>query len=209
MRKGLIYLTAAVFGLAVVSSVQALPSGYVAAGTVLPGIGAVGNTGPQVIINYDGSTFTVTTTGSMPFDGSDDTYYEIENTSTSTILDNITLSSPLNTAGGLFAFDGDGIDTFSTAGNPVVGNSSDTTGYGGPESFFSAIAANHLSGTVNFLGGIQPGEETFFSLEQAITGVAGGTGTGLQVTSPDACSTMALMSGALVGLGAFRRRLSK
>src|SRR5712675_955753 len=46
----------------------------------------------------------------------------------------------------IFDFDGSGVDTFGVVGNPL-----DTTGYGGPNAFFTDISADKTAGTVNFI----------------------------------------------------------
>jgi hypothetical protein len=78
---------------------------------------------------------------------------------TSHALTSFVISGP-----GIFGFDGDGIDTFTGIGK--AGNNSDTTGYGGPDGFFTHIVGN--TGTVNFAnGGINAsGGTDYFSLEQ-------------------------------------------
>jgi hypothetical protein len=91
---------------------------------------------------------------------------------------------------GIFGFDGDGIDTYG-----ATGNSSDLTGYGGPEAYFSGINGSGTSGTVNFLnGGLAPLTETFFSLEEAPSLATGG------VTATSAAPEPASL--ALAGIGA-------
>ena len=78
----------------------------------------------------------------------------INNSSTS--ISSLSLGSPLQ----IFYFTGFGIDTFGVQGNPY-----DTTGYGGPNAFFSDIDSLEQNGTVNFLTPIAPGGETnFFSV---------------------------------------------
>src|SRR5580692_10253965 len=117
MKKELIFLTAAISGLAVISSAQAQ---YAPNGTPYPAIHD--DTGPGIIIDYTGGTsFTITATGQGPYDGSDDAYVAIENHST-TSLPSVTLTA----SGPIFGFDGDGIDHY---GSP--GNGSDSSGYGG------------------------------------------------------------------------------
>lgn len=68
----------------------------------------------------------------------------------------LTLNSPLQ----IFYFTGYGIDTYGVQGNPY-----DTTGYGGPNAFFSNTDTLEQNGTVDFLTPIAPGGgTTFFSV---------------------------------------------
>ncbi len=60
----------------------------------------------------------------------------------------------------IFAFYGGGIDTFG-----VPGNFADSTGYGGPNAYFTSIDTTQSNGVVNFLNPIaQNGGTSFFSL---------------------------------------------
>jgi hypothetical protein len=112
-----------------------------------------------VIITIDDSGATVTATGQPPYDGDDDTLIGVVNNSKLPIT-SLVLKSALN----IFAFDGDGIDTYG-----VEGNASDPTGYGGPNAFFSSISADATTGTVDFKEEIAPnGGTDYFSLENAI-----------------------------------------
>jgi hypothetical protein len=91
------------------------------------------------------------------YDGSDDVYIGVVNSSGRTVSA-ITVSG----SAAIYGFDGDGIDTYGAIkapGNP------DTTGYGGPITSFSGINAGLMSGTETFLGGLANGGTTFFSLE--------------------------------------------
>lgn len=126
-----------------------------------------------------------------PYDGSDDSYIGVVNNYGKTI-NSLSLSS---SGAPIFAFDGDGIDTYGAvkvSGNP------DTTGYGGPTGYFTNITS-FTSGTVNFFGGVASGGTAFFSLEappslSTFTGPGGGVTTG-GVPEP---ATWAMM---LVGVG--------
>jgi glucosylceramidase len=118
--------------------------------------------------------------GQGPFDGADDTLVGVLNQSSSPI-DLINLSS---TTQNIFGFDGDEIcsgdygtwspalvtsavsgDTGS-AGCPYGG---DATTAAGPDTSFSNISSDQLSGTVTFPQALAPGESTYFSLEAALT----------------------------------------
>lgn len=127
-----------------------------AAGTC-PAFGA--DTDCGVIITITATGATVTFTGQGPYDSVEDTLVGVVNNS------KLPIRSIIITSGQpIFAFDGDGITTFGAPGNAM-----DTTGYGGPNSFFTNINASQTSGTVNFVTPIAPGGSTYFSLEEAIT----------------------------------------
>jgi hypothetical protein len=99
-------------------------------------------------------------TGQGPYEGSDDTLVGIVNNS-NVPISSIVLTSPNN----IFGFDGDGIDTYGAPGNAM-----DTTGYGGPNSYFTNINPSQTSGTVNFVTPLAPqGGTTYFSLENALS----------------------------------------
>ena len=102
------------------------------------------------------------------------------------------------TGNGIFGFDGDGIDTFTSIG--PAGTNPDTTRYGGPDGFFTGITGN--TGTVNFAnGGIDPnGGTDYFSPEEPIAASA------LPIVSTPEPASMALLGGGLLGIGLLRRR---
>lgn len=151
--------------------------------------------GPGFIINLlPGNTATVTAVaGQSPtYDGGafgvgDDTYIGVTNNSGAKI-GSINISSTSNP---IFGFDSDGIDTFGAGSN-----AKDTTGYGGPQAYFTNIVGN--SGTVNFIGGIANGGSGYFSLESAIDAASftGPITTGGGVPEPSAWAML------LVGFGA-------
>jgi hypothetical protein len=98
-----------------------------------------------------------TVPGSAVFDvpASEDTLINVINNSGG-VVNALNLSSNLT----IFGFDGDG--TFANA-NGALNN------YAGPNTSFSNIAANLLSGTVNFTGGLANGGSAFFGLEEPVT----------------------------------------
>jgi hypothetical protein len=132
------------------------------------------------------------------YDGSDDTLIGIINNSSSS-LSSIKLSSSTD----IFGFDGDGIDTYG-----VTGNSKDSSGYGGPDSFFTGINAFATSGTVDFVTSLAAGGgNTYFSLEEALVP------SEVIVTPPTPGvpepSTIVLLGTGLAGLcGAVKRRFA-
>ncbi len=122
-----------------------------------PAFGADTTCGIVITVTNTGAT--VTATGQGPFDGIEDTLVGVVNKSRIPVK-SLVLHSTLN----IFAFDGDGIDTFG-----APGNAQDQTGYGGPNSFFTNISADGTSGTVNFIVPLAAnGGTTYFSLEEAI-----------------------------------------
>jgi hypothetical protein len=102
----------------------------------------------------------LTVTGQGPYDGVDDTLVGIVNDSAKPVT-SVALSSDSD----IFGFDGDGIDTYG-----APGNSHDTTGYGGPDAYFTNINAFQTTGTVNFVTPLPAdGGTTYFGLENAVS----------------------------------------
>ena len=136
---------------------------------------AVGNdtSGPALCItlNSNGTASVTNGPGSTqgPYDGVEDTYIGVVN-NTSMSISSISLSSTQD----IFGFDGDGIGGGSYTGQSGTvqygtPNSSDTSGYGGPDGFFTNIdIASTETGTLNFITPLAPGGTTFFSLEEAL-----------------------------------------
>jgi hypothetical protein len=123
-----------------------------------------------------------------PYDGDDDTLIGIVNNSSASVSSIPLSSSTLP----IFGFDGDGICTYIAV---CSGNTSDTTGYGGPNSYFTDISADTMSGTVDFVTPLAPGSSTYFSLEDALnatsftvdsvsTSLSGGGQSGTSISVP-------------------------
>jgi hypothetical protein len=128
-----------------------------------PGIGA-DTGGPGLIITFaaNGSITTTATGQPLAYDpGGDDAYIGVIN-DTSSAITSINLSSATLD---IFGFDGDGIDVYGGGSNTT-----DKTGYGGPDAYFTNIGCSNMCGTVNFLnGGIAANGGTgYFSLENQV-----------------------------------------
>jgi hypothetical protein len=95
--------------------------------------------------------------GSAIFDvpPSEDTLFSVTNNSGATVNSIHLASATL----GIFGFDGDGT---------VSGVNGSLNNYAGPGITFSNIAANVMSGDVNFTGGLGNGASAFFGLEQNV-----------------------------------------
>ena len=125
---------------------------------VCPSVGQ--DTGCGTIITITDTGATVSSTGQPPYDGIEDTLVGVVNNS----------SQPVRTLGlrsalSIFDFDGDGIVTYG-----IPGNSFDSTGYGGPNAYFTNISGDLKTGTINFIVPIAArGGTAYFSLEEAIS----------------------------------------
>lgn len=161
---------------------------------------AIGNdtNGPTIMITFTQGGPTISQVSNQgPYDGVEDTYIGVQNTSGS-VVNSIDLSSSQFQ---IFGFDGDGICGYQ--GVDCSGNQNDNTGYGGPISFFTNISQDLMSGTVNFQGGLADGGSTFFALEDPIN--ASQITTPGQIGGVPEPATWAMMLLGFFGLGAMAR----
>jgi hypothetical protein len=145
--------------IAAVAAYIALAAGGTAhAQSVCPAVGADTNCG--TIITITDAHTSVTSTGQGPYDSIEDTLIGVVNNSAQPIqIIHLKSSSPI------FAFDGDGIDTYG-----IPGNFLDSTGYGGPNAYFTDIDLTSSEGNVHFITPIAPhGGTAYFSLEEAVS----------------------------------------
>ncbi len=148
-----------------------------------------------ITFNADGTLSTSGAGGN--YDGSEDALVGVVN-NTAGVITMFDISGS-----NIFGFDGDGVDGFITGfvKNPA---NPDTTGYGGANGFFTNVATNKDSGTVNFTGGIAAnGGVDYFSLEESIN-ISAPPVIG-PVAAPEPAS-LAVLGSALLGLVALRRR---
>ena len=181
MNRYLAGASAAAFALMAVSTAHA----------AFPPVGA-DTLGPGITITYAANgSISTSASGQGPYDKIEDSYVGVVNNS-GHVIKLINLSSTLNIGG----FEGDGIESSGYLNNPYVG---DTTGYGGPDGFFTNNLGTSL--TINFANGIASGSTDYFSLEQAVS---------LSQLSVPEPATWALMLIGIGGVGyAARRRAAK
>jgi hypothetical protein len=136
------------------------------------------------------------------YDSTGDTLVGVVNNTANTLY-SISISSNSD----IFGFDGTGVDDPSAAGAFPTGNNPDTTGYGGPDAYFTDISGNVSSfpesGTVNFAnGGILPGNTDYFSLSAVVSLSSQPTGDFTPVVEP---GSVTILSVGMVAAGMTRR----
>jgi hypothetical protein len=158
------------------------------------------SSGPGIIITINADNSVTVTNPDGPYDGGDDTYVGVINNGTTAIG-----SLKITGVSYAFSWDGDGIDTYG-----APGNSKDTSGYGGPNAYFTGITPDFSSGTVNFIKPIASGGYDYFSLEEGLTAASFSTGSivtgGGGIPEP---ATWALTMAGLFGMGAVLRRKAR
>ena len=186
------------------AAAAALSFGMVSsAAAQFPGFGSDTGPGFLITLNSNGTASFTSTSACPTYDGGgcngDDTYIGVINNSGHSV-GTIHLSSTQD----IFGFDGDGIDAYGASGNAI-----DTSGYGGPQAYFTNIAFQYSpsfseTGDVNFIGGIKSGGTGYFSLEAALNTAS--FNQPITTSGTPEPATWAMMLMGFFGLGATLRR---
>lgn len=147
-----------------------------------------------VTFNADGSVSLAnqTATNGHTYDGSDDVEVGIVNNASGS------LTGLHLTGSDIGDFEGDGINTYVSAAN-----AKDTTGYGGPNTYFANNTGDALDAL--FIAALATGQSTYFSLE-APPSIGAGALTVTALTSVPEPGSVALLATALFGLFTVGRR---
>lgn len=126
--------------------------------TQCPAVGS--DTSCGLLVDVTGAGISILQDPSQgPYDGIEDTLVGVINRSGKT-LERLSLVSDTD----IFGFDGDGLCFYGVPGCPFG-----PTGYEGPRTIFGAISSDYASGVVEFSPPLEPGESTYFSLEETLT----------------------------------------
>ena len=186
----------------------ALTALSLSAATVCP---VTGNTntdcGYLLTIGPGGAVSGAPVKGANPYDGSDDALVGVTNNSGSIYNGSITLIGSGN-GGGIFAFDGDGICTFTRDAYCATA----ATGYEGPNNTFTGIKTTSVfddTGTVVF-SGLGIGASTYFSLESSPSTIGSGGGPVIIAgTGTPEPSTISMLGAGLLAFVTVCRKLKK
>lgn len=127
-----------------------------------------------IVVNHNGSVVVQADPAAPPsgYDGVEDTLVGLQNNSSRSVA-SINLASPGAT---IFAFDDDGLCNAPnwpsapavTPANCPGPQGFGPTGYEGPNTTFTNISPNFLTGTVNFTSPVPPGGSAYWGLEEAL-----------------------------------------
>jgi hypothetical protein len=146
-----------------------------------PRIGADSSCAMLILIG-DHGTQILTDPAQGPYEHNEGVLVGVLNDTTGRTISSV----PVTGDSDVFSFDVDGICDPKNSNSPFApgppgdgqhngpcpGNTRDTSGYGGPNSYFTGIDGSLSSGTVNFVNPLKPGESTYFSLEGAVSTAA-------------------------------------
>jgi hypothetical protein len=143
-----------------------------------PRVGADSSCAMLIVIG-DHGTEILTDPGQGPYEHNEGVLVGVLNDTTGRTISSV----PLTGGSDVFSFDADGICDPKNSNSPFApgppgdgqdsgpcpGNTRDTSGYGGPNSYFTGIDGSLSSGTVSFIDPLELGESTYFSLEGAVS----------------------------------------